>query len=438
MTLDFLRVPPEFVPPRCRTCEYVNVTERLPLRRISDGRIIAGVCCGLAIHLDRPVRQMRIIMLATTLVGGIGPLLYAFWWATMPVGDPYEEAGQARPPELERLVSPPRRAVSARVPVPAIILGGAMLSAALLMILQRVGFGLDLTVILPVLFILAGIGLVWTQLDADSSLRKVTIIRIAGGAGLAALGVIALLSRRGTIGDLWWALAAAMAIIIVVAIVLAPWVLKVIRELNSEREARVREATRADIAAHLHDSVLQSLAMIRSHADNPSEVARIARHQERELREWLYVDRNAPGTSFISDAKTVVAQVEDDFGVPIDAVFVGDTAPTPRLESLLAATREALVNAVRHGRPPVSLYIEVGEKTVDVYVRDQGDGFDLAAIPTDRFGVRESIIGRTQRRGGTATVDVRPGRGTEIRLSLPLADPDGATTTYGRAGKEKR
>ena len=399
--------------------------------------MVAGVCRGLAIHLDRPVREVRLIMAASIALYGAGLIFYAFWWATVPTGDPYAEAGRERPPELERLARVPRPADTPRRPVAGVILGGALLVAAVLLGLGRLGVGLDLGTGLPALFVLAGVALVWTQLDAGSDARNATIARVGGGAVLAALGVIALLSQNAAAGDLWWAVAAALAIVLAVAVVLAPWVLKVIRDLGNERAARAREATRADVAAHLHDSVLQSLAMIRSHADDPAEVTRIARHQERELREWLYVDRNAPGTSFVSDAKTVVAQVEDDYGVPIEAVFVGDTPPTPRLESFLAATREALANAVRHGAPPVTLYVEIGPDTVEAYVRDQGAGFDPAAIPGDRFGVRESIIGRTRRAGGTAMVDVRPGRGTEIRLCLPLVGPDGESATPpGPAAKE--
>src|SRR5665647_352284 len=210
-----------------------------------------------------------------------------------------------------------------------------------------------------------------------------------------------------------------LVLLIGAALVLAPWWLRLVRELGDERAARARESERADIAAHLHDGVLQTLALIRSRSDSAEDVARLARAQERELREWLYDDRRTPGTSVATDLRAVVAEVEDTRAVAVDVVVVGDAVPDAGTEALLQATREALVNAVTHGRAPYSLYLEVVEDQVEVFVRDHGDGFELSTVPTDRFGVRESIIGRVVRRGGTATVQSRPGRGTEVHLCLP-------------------
>jgi signal transduction histidine kinase len=215
-----------------------------------------------------------------------------------------------------------------------------------------------------------------------------------------------------------------------------------VRELGDERAARARESERADIAAHLHDSVLQTLALIRARADDPAEVARMARAQERELREWLYDDRPAPGTSVTAALRAIVAEVEDSRSGPggdpvaIDTVAVGDRVPDADTEALLQATREALVNAVVHGRPPVSLYLEVGQDAVEVFVRDHGDGFDVDAVGPDRFGVRESIMGRVQRRGGSASVTCRPGRGTEVHLRVPTRT-DGAGAAGAPAGGER-
>jgi signal transduction histidine kinase len=187
---------------------------------------------------------------------------------------------------------------------------------------------------------------------------------------------------------------AAVAVLAGVALVLAPWWLRLVRELGDERAARARESERADIAAHLHDSVLQTLALIRARADDPTEVARMARAQERELRAWLYDDRPAPGTSVAAVLAAIVAEIEDTRtgpdgeAVTIETVVVGDTEPDANTDALLQATREALLNAVRHGRPPVSLYLEAGPEEVEVFVRDRGDGFDPDAVPADRFGVR--------------------------------------------------
>ena len=151
-------------------------------------------------------------------------------------------------------------------------------------------------------------------------------------------------------------------------------------------------------------------------------MAGLARAQERELRAWLYDDRSTPGTSLAADLREVVGEVEDGHAVAVETVVVGDRVPDAGTEALLQATREALLNAVVHGRPPVSLYLEAGADSVEVFVRDHGDGFTLADVPGDRFGVRESIIGRIRRRGGTATVQCRPGRGTEVHLCLPVVE----------------
>ena len=182
--------------------------------------------------------------------------------------------------------------------------------------------------------------------------------------------------------------------------------------------------------------MLQTLALIRRSADRPEHVARLARAQERELREWLYADRPPEGTSIAAALRAVVAEVEDGrrgdeedaAAAVIDMVVVGDGVPTAATTALLQATREALVNAVAHGRPPVSLYLEVSEDRAEVFVRDRGEGFDLDQVPSDRFGVRESIFGRVRRRGGEATITCRQDRGTEVHLSVPIErdDPVGA------------
>lgn len=200
------------------------------------------------------------------------------------------------------------------------------------------------------------------------------------------------------------------------------------------------------MAAHLHDSVLQTLALIRARSDEPAEVARMARAQEREPARVALRRPTGPGTSLAAALRAVVAEVEDSRSGPggeavaVDTVVVGDRVPDEGTDALLAASREALVNAVVHGRPPVSLYLEVRPDEVEVFVRDHGDGFDVDAIGPDRFGVRESIMGRVHRRGGKATVTSRPDRGTEVHLLLPVgaavvppAVPRPATDGDGRA-----
>lgn len=426
---------------------------RLPLRRPEQGRWFGGVAVGLAAHLDVPVALVRLAFVLLMPLAGAGLFLYAFWWLTVPAGDPADAARAARPSAVARLAA--RQGIvqpGRRLPLTDIAVGAVLVVGAGLLVAMRSGADLDLQWLLPVMVVLAGVGLAWSQLDAVQRGRlkeraggrtPVGVLRLVGGLVLAGAGVLLLVGQgtgRGVeAGVLVQSVVAAVAVIGGVGLVLAPWWLRLVRELGDERAARARESERADIAAHLHDSVLQTLALIRARADDPAEVARMARAQERELREWMYDERPAPGTSLAGAVRAVVAEVEDSRSGPtgdpvaVEAVLVGDRVPDADTEALIQATREALVNAVVHGRPPVSLYLEVGTAEVEVFVRDHGDGFDVESIGPDRFGVRESIMGRVRRRGGTATVTCRPGRGTEVHLRVPvrstttLAEPPGAT-----------
>jgi signal transduction histidine kinase/phage shock protein PspC (stress-responsive transcriptional regulator) len=436
-----------------------TVPARLPLRRPERGRWFGGVALGLAAHLDWPVNRVRVLFVAGTLLFGFGAVIYVFLWLTVPVGDPVEAAEVTRPAFLGRLAR--RQAESGRqmrLPGPEVLIGVGLLVGAAVLLLVRGHSAIDLGWVLPVAVLLAGVVLAWSQLGVVTRGRSREVaggraqafLRIAGGILLAGVGVLLLATQvvgegiePGLLGQV---VLAAVAVVAGVALVLAPWWLRLVRELGDERAARAREAERADIAAHLHDSVLQTLAIIRARADEPGEVARMARAQERELREWLYQDRPAPGTSIAAEMRAVVAEVEDTRSGPegeavaVDLVVVGDRAPDAGTAALLQATREALVNAVVHGRPPVSAYLEVGDQQVEVFVRDHGDGFDLDDIPSDRFGVRESILGRVRRRGGTATVTCKDS-GTEVHLVVPVgpcpADDDAAANGNGN-GQQKQ
>nr|WP_182114275.1 ATP-binding protein [Actinotalea sp. JY-7876] len=403
---------------------------RLPLRRPPRGRVVGGVCAGLAAHLEVPVAAVRAVMVLLVPFAGAGALLYVWFWVTVPGGDPAIAAAEERPAVMSRL-APRLSAPGRRVPLTDIGVGVLLLGAAGLLIAMRSGAAVDQTWVLPTLILLGGTALAWSQLDAlqrDRALSRtggrgrVSVVRLLGGTVLAGAGVFLLVGQDEPMDALVRSAVAALAVLTGAAVVLAPWGLRLVRELGDERAARARESERADIAAHLHDSVLQTLALIRARADQPDDVARLARAQERELRAWLYDDRRVPGTSLAADLKQLVGEIEDGRGATIETVVVGDVVPDDATDALLQATREALVNAVVHGRPPVSLYLEVGGGTVEVFVRDHGDGFELAEVPADRFGVRESIIGRVHRRGGTATVQSRPGRGTEVHLCLPTEE----------------
>ena len=287
----------------------------------------------------------------------------------------------------------------------------------------------------PLFFSWRGAALAWSQLDARRSGRssetpRVGVARLVGGIVIAATAIVLLVAQQTEPRVVLQSALAAFAVLAGVGLVLAPWFLRLMRELGDERVARERESERADIAAHLHDSVLQTLSLIRSRSTDP-EVVRLARSQERDLRSWLYEDRPAPATSVAAQVRDVVAEIEDtrvhaDGTAPeIEAVVVGDAQPDEGTTALLAATREAVLNAVAHGLPPISLYLEASSSGVEVFVRDHGEGFDPGEIPSDRFGVRESIIGRVRRRGGQAEITRIPDGGTEVRLFVPAASVEG-------------
>ena len=200
----------------------------------------------------------------------------------------------------------------------------------------------------------------------------------------------------------------------------SPWWFAMATDLRDERRERIRSQERAEVAAHLHDSVLQTLTLIQKAAGEPAEVTRLARGQERELRSWLYRARVGAGPSLEAALEVVRAEVEEAHDVPVEVVVVGDCPTDERIAGLVAATREAVVNAARHsGAPTVQVYAEVEEHQVTVFIRDRGRGFDPAAVPPDRHGLSGSVRGRMARNGGSATVRSAVGEGTEVQLVLP-------------------
>jgi signal transduction histidine kinase len=201
--------------------------------------------------------------------------------------------------------------------------------------------------------------------------------------------------------------------------VAGPWLWRLALERDAERAARIRTEERADVAARVHDSVLQTLALIQRHASEPRRVASLARRQERELRGWLYADwpLGGDGSSLVAALSAAAAEVEELHGVRVEIASSGDTAPD---NALVLAAREAMTNAAKFaGVEEIDVYAEVGDDEIRVFVRDRGVGFDLAAVPGDRQGIRESIGGRLERGGGTAIVTSAPGSGTEVELRLP-------------------
>jgi signal transduction histidine kinase len=210
--------------------------------------------------------------------------------------------------------------------------------------------------------------------------------------------------------------------VIGLALTVGPWLFRLASDLTEERAARVRSQERADVAAHLHDSVLQTLALIQKHADDGRTVSRLARAQERDLRTWLYGDTAAADTTVAGALRSAAAEVEDVHGTPVEVVTVGDAPLREDARPVVLAAREAMVNAAKHsGAERIDVYAETSGERLEVFVRDRGLGFDPDAIPDDRLGVRRSIVDRMQRHGGSAMIRSTVGDGTEVRLTMPLS-----------------
>jgi signal transduction histidine kinase/phage shock protein PspC (stress-responsive transcriptional regulator) len=313
-----------------------------------------------------------------------------------------------------------------------ILLGSGLLLVAGIMIAQLLGVDVPLGTLIPAAAVLGGASIAWMQLDET---RRAGLVdktkadqaggwaRLAAGLALVVAGVLVMVSGSGSWEQTWLALLASVAVLGGVVLVLLPWALKFWRDLEAERAGRIREMERAEIAAHLHDSVLQTLALIQRRAGNEHDVVRLARAQERELRGWLFQDPGREAGQLSDRIKAVAAEVEDLLGNAVDVVSVGDTAMTEAHEALVQASREAMLNASRHGGGTVSVYLEASDGQAEVFVKDRGSGFELSDVPEDRLGVRESIIGRMKRHGGTATI-LSTGTGTEVRLRLQAAGTD--------------
>jgi signal transduction histidine kinase len=277
--------------------------------------------------------------------------------------------------------------------------------------------------------VIAGIGaaILYQQVDREQRQRwvRTTVplrqmwVRSLLGALLVTGGIGTFLAQNVKADQAGQVLVATAIILSGVAVIATPWLMRLWRDLDAERHERIRSQERAEMAAHVHDSVLHTLTLIQRNAVDPREVQRLARSQERELRTWLYAPSADPDQTFAAAVQKIVGEVEDTHGVPIDVVCVGDCPLNGQLAALLQAAREAMVNAAKYAEAPsVSVYAEVEGDDVVVFVRDRGKGFDLDAMPRDRMGVRGSIIGRMERNGGTATVRTATGEGTEVRLEI--------------------
>ncbi|MFC1433141.1 PspC domain-containing protein [Streptacidiphilus sp. N1-3] len=449
------------------------------LYRIPDGRMLGGVANGLAAHLGIGTFWVRVAFVVLLLGNGLGALLYAAFWFAVPMGlragaAPVTtwQAGNVGPYSL---VKKPRGLRRVREllqqtlqgePLPSADPGagpgaasgaasgasapgaadgedhrGPLLAliavvAGLLVFLNIVTKQATSPYVWPILVTGLGVAMVWRQADdarwarwflLGESKRGTAALRMGAGVLLVGAGVTGFLFVSGSLADFAKVAQAVLAVFAGALLLGGPYLLRLWQDLSTERGERIRAQERAEVAAHIHDSVLHTLTLILRNAEDPKEVSRLARAQERDLRQWLYRPTGPDAADDTPDtlaecARKVAAEVEDLHGVPVEVICVGDCPMDDKLVVTLQAAREALVNAAKYGGgEPVSMYAEVEGSTVWVFVRDRGPGFDLDSVPEDRMGVRGSIIGRMQRNGGHARVRPAPAGGTEVELEMERA-----------------
>lgn len=407
--------------------------------RVTEGALLGGVCTGLARHLGWPVMVLRVGFVALALTQFIGVIAYGALWLLMP------PEGQTKAPGLEAASRRGMRKDGTRKEGRrrrshgdwGVLLALLVLGAGLIWIMQISGLLVSQKVFWPVAFACAGAALVWRQADtarqrewrAEAGGRVwlaplvarggwPALVRVVIGLSLvgAAFGIV--VAQQNQLQHLPDVLAMTTLALAGLAVVAAPWLHRSRTALNEARAAKVRADARADMAAHLHDSVLQTLALIQRQADDPKQVQRLARRQERELRTWLYGEEITETTLNAALAEAS-AEIEDERGIPVEVITVGDCELNEPLQAMIMAAREAIVNAAKHsGADKIDVYAEVTDELVEIFVRDRGKGFDQDLIDEDRMGVRGSIIGRMTRHGGKARIRSAPGEGTEVRLEM--------------------
>lgn len=393
----------------------------LALRATGDEAVVVGVCAAWARRLGlRPI-TVRACLTVLALAGGFGVGLYAagFLWARRTSGTT-DDASRPAPAGPE-----PRREVR-----PGGEFGAWAFTIGLISELRNWWPGVDVRLLIPATLVAIGTSIGW-RAPGDSGERRAGALlgRLLGGSMLVVVGLGVFASQRVALSTLRDASLAVLVASAGVALVAGPGLARLVRSITAERDERVRQAERAAVAEHLHDSVLQTLTLIQRHPEDREAVATLARRQERDLRRWLYGGamgalggREGSMSRCAESIEAITDEVEDHYGVTVEAVVVGDGPVSAPVEAALAAAREALVNAAKFsGERTVSLFAEIGDATLDLYVRDRGTGFDLQAVPADRHGIAGSIRGRIERAGGRVAIRTAPGEGTEVSLSVPLA-----------------
>jgi phage shock protein PspC (stress-responsive transcriptional regulator) len=387
---------------------------RVGLYRRRQDRVVAGVAGGLADRLGVGDVYVRAAFATLATMWGLGVVIYVVLWRlTLDIEDD-------RPPR----VLEPRQ----RIGLTLAFIGGLWISTGMGLVVD----GFATAVVFTLSF---GTAALWDRSESPSLARIIlpdggggrSVVRLIGGMVLVFGGLGLLFSSVSAVSQIGFTLLAVAVTVAGLVLAFGPWMYRMALDLGQERRERVRQEERAEVAAHLHDSVLQTLALIQR-SEDPRTMASLARSQERELRSWLYGRAPVPGEDLLSTAlELAVARVEDERHVAIDLVKVGDATLDDHGRALVAAATEALINAAQHsGAGRISIFLEVDGETADVWVTDQGKGFDQKTVPPDRRGLADSVFGRMARHGGSAVVESRPGEGTEVHLVMPGIKPVGA------------
>jgi signal transduction histidine kinase len=401
------------------------------LRRDRSHGWVGGVCAGISRRYGVDPALVRLAFVVAAAAGGLGVALYLLAWLVIPAGE-----------------APRRRRLPTGRSAVEVALGTGLLLLSVLLTFRALGVWFSDAIVWPLVLIASGAALIWrgaaavkpepsaagvpgasANRPAEQAVAVPEVVqpqRTAASVSRTGIGIalviaagFAFLQATHALNAVRDVVLALIAAVVVLGVIFAPWVLRLVRSLTEERSERIRSQERAEVAAHLHDSVLQTLALVQR-SDDPQQVAALARRQERELRAWL-AGRPAPGQAarLAPALEAAAVAVEENHGVPVEVVVVGDRELDPAVEAVVAAAREAMTNAAKFGGgSTVDVYAESTPARLQVFVRDRGPGFDPATVPADRRGVRESIVGRMERYGGRARITSSPSGGTEVELVL--------------------
>ncbi len=382
-----------------------------------DDRWIGGVAAALAREIGVQTLVVRLAFVALATVGGWGLVLYALTWAGLAIANP----GRLSP------YSPQPKGATSTHRVLAVVL----ITAGLAWAFEPYSNAAVSAIVLPVGLALSGMLIAWTRSGEGGTSA---LVRVVAGLVVAVGGFLAVATSRVEFVDAALALVFGLALVSGIVVVAAPSLVRMGRDLDRERQERIRADERARIGAHIHDSVLQTLLLIQQHGDDPARTRQLARRQERELRNWIYgasSDRSS-GLRLGPALEFAASSVEAAFDIAVGVVVVGDSTDLVPgdIEPLIAASREAMINAAKHsGVERVDVYAERRAEAIEVFIRDAGVGFDAGAIDRDRHGLSDSIVARMERAGGAARITSEIGEGTEVELSMPIdqhaADPAG-------------